>query len=214
MKTIIWACIYTHRIITTRRQPSFSVFSSGDTNLISRDMGKAQRLRLTGTEELANSKVKLTSTKEMTSIEMLTSLKDLNSTSTRELTSIKGLTTTRELTSMKELTSTSTNVLSSTRESTSIKELTSTSTKESTSMISTPHSRWPLSRIFQTGLLHNTRYVLVTLTCYSLVFSFSLPSKCIFPLNPSSLTCYSFVSFALPRKESATAGEDDKIDQL
>ena len=169
MKTIIWTCIYTHRIIVTRRQPGFSVFSSGDTDLISRDVGKAQRLRLTGTEELRNSKVKLTSTKEMTSTEMLTNLKHLNSTSTEELTSIK--------------------------------ELTSKSTKESTSMISTRKSRWSLSRIFQTGLLHNTRYVLVTLTCYSLFFGFSLPSKCIFPLIPCSLTCYSlFLSFSLPCK--------------
>ena len=169
------------------------MFSSGDTDLISRDLGKAQRLRLTGTEELRNNKVKLTSTK------MLTSLKELNSTSTkellstRELTTIKELTTTRELTSIKELTSTSANVLTSTRESTSMKELTSTSTKESTSMISTRKSRWPLSRIFQTGLLHNTRYVLVTLTCYSLFFSFILPCKCSFPLIPCSLTSYSLL---------------------
>ena len=102
MKTIIWTCIYTHIIITTYRQPSFSVFSSGDTNLMSRDVGNAQRLRLTGTEELRNNKVKLTSTKEMTSTEMLTNLKHLNSTSTEELTSIKELTSksTKESTSM------------------------------------------------------------------------------------------------------------------
>ena len=137
------------------------MFSSGDTDLISRDLGKAQRLRLTGTEELRNNKVKLTSTK------MLTSLKELNSTSTKELLS--------------------------TRESTSMKELTSTSTKESTSMISTRKSRWSLSRIFQTGLLHNTRYVIVTLTCYSLFFSFTLPCKCSFPLIPCSLTSYSLL---------------------
>ena len=129
--------LHTHIIITTYRQRRFSVFSSGDTNLTSRDVGKAQRLRLTGTEELGNSKVKLTSTKEMTSTEMMTSLKDLNSrstkelTSTRELTNIKGLTGTRELTSIRELTSTNTNMLISTRELTSMKELTSTSTKES-----------------------------------------------------------------------------------
>ena len=143
--------LHTHVISTTRRHPRFSVFSSGDTDLISRDVGKAQRLRLTGTEELTN-RNGLTSTKEMTSEEELTSIKDLNSTST--------------------------NVLSSTRELTSIKELTSKSTKESTSMTSTRKSRWSLSRIFQTGLLYNTRYVLVTLTCYSLFFGFSLPSKC------------------------------------
>ena len=102
-------------------------------------------------------------------------------------------------TSIKELTSTSTNVLTSTRGLTSMKELTNTSTKESTSMISTPHSRWSLSRIFQTGLLHNIRFVLVTLTCYSLFFSFALPCKCSFPLIPCSLTCYSlFFSFAWP----------------
>ena len=170
------------------------MYSSGHTNLISRDVGKAERLRLTGTEELRNNKVKLTSTKEMTSTKMLTSLKDMNSTSTkeftstRELTTIKELTTARELTSIKKLTSTSTNVLTSTRELTSIKELTSKSTKESTSMTSTRKSRWSLSRIFQSGLLYNTRYVLVTLTCYSLFFSFSLPCKCSFPLIPCSLT--------------------------
>ena len=187
MKTIIWTCIYTHIIVTTNRQPSFSVFSSGDTNLISRDVGKAQRLRLTGTEELRKSKVKLTSTKEMTSTKMLTSLKDLNSRSTKELTS------TEELTSIKELTST--------RELTSIKELTSRSTKEWTSMNSTRKSRWSLSRIFQTDLLHNTRYVLVTLTCQSLFFSFSLPSKCSFPLIPCSHTCQSlFFIFSLQSK--------------
>ena len=199
MKTIIWTCIYTHIIITTHRQPCFSVFSSGDTNLISRDVGKAQRLRLTGTEELRNSKVKLTGTKEITSTEMLTSLKDLNSrstkelTSTRELTSIKGLTGSRERTIIKELTSTSTNMLTSTRELTSM--------KESTNTISTRKSRWSLSRIFQTGLLHNTRYVLVTLTSQSLFFGFSLPCKCSFPLIPCSLTCQSvFFSFSLPSK--------------
>ena len=173
MKTIIWTCIYTHIIIATHRQPNLSVFSSGDTDLISRDVCKAQRLRLTGTEELKNSEVKLTSlpcTKELTT--------------TRELTRIKELTSTRELTSIKELTSTNTKVLTSTRELTSMKELTITSTKEPTSMISTPHSRWSLSRIFQTGLLHNTRYVFVTLTCYSLFFSFALPCKCSFPLIP------------------------------
>ena len=170
--------LHTHVISTTRRHPRFSVFSSGDTDLISRDVGKAQRLRLTGTEELTNRNV-LTSTKEMTSEEELTSIKDLNSTSTNVLSS------TRELTSIKELTSTSTKKPINTKESMSI--------EESTSLISTRHtdrhSRWSLSRIFQTGLLHNTRYLLVTLTCQSLWFGFCLPCKCIFLIIPCSLTC-------------------------
>ena len=178
MKMITWTYIYTHIIITIRRQPSFSVFSSGDTNLISRDVGKAQGLRLTGTEDLSSTKDLI---RELTSTKELASIKDLNNTSAKELTSAG------KLISIKELTSTST------------KEL--TNTKELTSPISTRKSRWSMTRTFQTGLLRNTRYVLVTLTCYSLFFCFSLPCECIFPLIPCSLSCCSlFFNFALPSK--------------